>query len=63
MGMIAKVLGGPAAVTALGDAARGLAETFVPSATRQMEVSAEAQMAALTQMGAEFENPATGFTT
>jgi len=61
MGMIAKVLGGPAAVTALGDAARGLAETFVPSATRQMEVSAEAQMAALTQMGAEFENPATGW--
>ncbi|MGL6210074.1 MAG: holin family protein [Paracoccaceae bacterium] len=61
MGVIDKVLGAPAAVTALGDAARGLAETFVPSATKRMELSAEAQMAALNQLGAEFENPSAGW--
>jgi hypothetical protein len=61
MGVIDKLVGGPAAVTALGDAARGLAETFVPSATKRMELSAEAQMAALHQLGAEFENPASGW--
>jgi len=61
MGVIDKVLGGPGAVTALGDAARGLAETFVPSATKRMELSAEAQMAALNQMGAEFDSPGTGW--
>lgn len=61
MGVIDKLVGGPAAVTALGDAARGLAKTFVPSATKRMELSAEAQMAALHQLGAEFENPASGW--
>ncbi len=61
MGVIDKLVGGPAAVTALGDAARGLAETLVPSATKRMELSAEAQMAALNQLGAEFVNPATGW--
>lgn len=61
MGVIDKVLGGPAAVTALGEAARGVAETFVPSATRRMELSAEAQMAALNQLGAEYENPGAGW--
>jgi len=61
MGLIGNVLGGPAAVTALGDAARGLAETFVPSATKRMELSAEAQMAALNQLGAEYENPGQGW--
>ena len=61
MGVIDRVLGGPAAVTALGDAARGLAETFVPSATKRMELSADAQMAALQQLGAEFENPSIGW--
>jgi len=55
MGVIDKVIGSPSAVTALGDAARGLAETFVPSATKRMELSAEAQMAALRQLGAEFD--------
>ncbi len=61
MGVIDKLMGGPAAVTALGDAARGLAETFVPSATKRMQLSAEAQMAALNQLGAEFENPSMGW--
>ena len=61
MGVIDKLIGGPAAVTALGEAARGLAETFSPSATRQMELSAQAQLAALNQLGTEFDHPATGW--
>jgi hypothetical protein len=58
MGMIGKLAGAPAAVTALGEAAEGLAEVFVPSATRRMELSAEAQMAALRQLGEEYQHPA-----
>lgn len=61
MGLIGKVLGGPAAVTALGDAATGLAEVFTPSATRRMELSAEAQMAALQQLGEEYALPSLGW--
>ncbi|WP_395540179.1 holin family protein [Neotabrizicola sp. sgz301269] len=58
MGVIDKVLGGPGAVSALGQAAKGVAEVFVPSATRRMELSAEAQMAALRQLGEEYQHPA-----
>jgi hypothetical protein len=58
MGVIDKVLGGPGAVSALGQAAKGVAEVFVPSATRKMELSAEAQMAALRQLGEEYQHPA-----
>lgn len=58
MGVIGKLIGGPAAVTALGDAAKGVAEVFLPSATRRMELSAEAQMAALRQLGEEYQHPA-----
>lgn len=61
MGLIGKVLGGPTAVTALGQAATGLAEVFTPSATRRMELSAEAQMAALNQLGEEYALPSTGW--
>jgi hypothetical protein len=58
MGVIGKLVGAPGAVTALGAAAEGLAEVFVPSATRRMELSAEAQMAALRQLGEEYQHPA-----
>ncbi|MBC7677246.1 MAG: holin family protein [Rhodoferax sp.] len=61
MGLIGKIIGGPAAVSALGDAAKGLAEVFTPSATRRMELSAEAQMAALRQLGEEYGLPGTGW--
>ncbi len=61
MGVIGKIIGGPAAVTALGNAARGVAEVFTPSATRQMELSAEAQMAALRQLGLEYADPGLGW--
>jgi hypothetical protein len=54
MGMIARVLGGPGAVTALGQAARGVAEVFTPNATRALELSHESGQAALAQHGAEF---------
>ena len=61
MGLIGKVIGGPAAVSALGEAAKGLAEVFTPSATRRMELSADAQMAALRQLGEEYGLPSTGW--
>lgn len=59
MGMIEKMVGG-GAVAALGTAAKGVAEVFVPSATRRMELSAEAQMAALQQLGEEYGHPSFG---
>jgi hypothetical protein len=58
MGVIGRLVGTPGAVTALGDAAKGVAEVFLPSATRKMELSAEAQMAALRQLGEEYQHPA-----
>lgn len=58
MGVIGRLIGAPGAVTALGDAAKGVAEVFLPSATRKMELSAEAQMAALRQLGEEYQHPA-----
>ncbi len=61
MGLISRIIGGPAAVTALGSAARGVAEVLTPNATRAMELSAEAQMAALRQLGAEYADPGLGW--
>ena len=58
MGVIGKLIGAPGAVAALGDAAMGVAEVFVPNATKRMELSAEAQMAALRQLGEEYQHPA-----
>ncbi|OYU37658.1 MAG: methionine synthase I [Pseudorhodobacter sp. PARRP1] len=59
MGLIGSVLNAPGAVAALGDAAKGVAEVFVPSATKRMELSAQAQEAALAQFGDEFVNAST----
>jgi hypothetical protein len=61
MGVIERLIGAPSGVTALGAVAIGLAETFTPSATRQMELSAQAQTAALEQLGAEFVNNSTNW--
>ena len=61
MGLIGTLVGGPAAITALGDAARGVAEVFTPSATKRMELSAKAQSDALAEFGAEFDNPSVGW--
>lgn len=60
MGVIGKVLA-PNGVAALGQAAADLAGVFTPSATRRMELSADAQMAALRQLGAEYDHPGTGW--
>jgi hypothetical protein len=57
MGVIGKLLGGAGTVTALGEAARDVVEVFSPNATRALELSAEAQMAALQQLGAEYGHP------
>jgi hypothetical protein len=58
MSIVGKLIGGPGSVAALGEAAKGVAEVFVPSATKRMEYSAEAQMAALRQLGEEYQHPA-----
>ncbi len=60
MGLIGSVLGNPRAVSALGDTVKEVAEVFTPSATRRMELSAEAQRAALDEFGAEFAAPSLG---
>ena len=60
MGMMGQILTGANTVSAIGSAAKGVAEVFVPSATRRMELSAEAQMAALSQLGEEYGLPALG---
>lgn len=61
MGMMSRVLGGAGSIASVADAAKGVAEVFTPSATRRMELSAEAQMAALRELGAEFQLPAMGW--
>ncbi len=61
MGMMRQLLGGPAAIASLGTAAKGVAEVLTPSATRRMELSAEAQMAALSQLGHEYQMPSLGW--
>lgn len=60
MGLIGKLLT-PSAITAAAGAARDVAEVFTPSATRAMELSAEAQAAALKQFAQEFEHPTLGW--
>ena len=60
MGLIDKVLGVPAATTALGQAAAGVAEVFLPNATKKMQAAHEAYMAALDEHGEEFKYAAPG---
>jgi Holin of 3TMs, for gene-transfer release len=61
MGLIGKILGGTGTVAALGGVAKDVAEVFRPNATRGAELSAEAQMAALQQLSAEFGVAGTGW--
>ncbi len=60
MGIIDKVFGGAAATTALGQAATGVAEVFLPNATKKMQIAHEAYMAALDEHGVEFQYAAPG---
>lgn len=55
MGLISRALGNAGAVRAVGDAATDMAEVFRPNATRRMELSAQAQRAALDAQGDEFQ--------
>lgn len=61
MGLISRIVGGPAATSALASAATTVAEVFVPNATRKMELSAEAYRAALDEHGEEFKHIRAGF--
>ena len=61
MGLITRIFGAPQAVATLGTVARDMAEVFTPNATRRMELSAEAQQAALAQHGAEFVHAPDGW--
>jgi hypothetical protein len=62
MGLIGKVFGmGGGGVRALGHAVQGVAEVFTPSATRQMELSAQAQAAAMAGLSAEFARAGDGW--
>ena len=54
MGLIDKVIGGGAGATAIGNAVTGVAEVFLPNATKKMEAAQEAYMAALEEHGDEF---------
>lgn len=56
MGLISRIFGGPAATTALGQAATSVAEVFVPNATRKLVAAQEAYIAALGEYGAEFQS-------
>ncbi|MFC2967172.1 holin family protein [Acidimangrovimonas pyrenivorans] len=60
MGLISRLFGGPAATAALGNAITGVAETFTPSATKRMELSQQAYLAAQQEAGAEFASPGAG---
>ncbi|PKP72751.1 MAG: methionine synthase I, partial [Alphaproteobacteria bacterium HGW-Alphaproteobacteria-6] len=55
MGLISRLIGGPSATSALGQAATGVAEVFVPNATKAMQAAQEAYLAALGEHGAEFQ--------
>lgn len=55
MGLIRAIFGNPGTVQAVAGGVAQVAEVFTPSATRRMELSAEAQTAALAQLGAEYQ--------
>jgi hypothetical protein len=61
MGLIGRILGAPGAVGAIGGTVREVSEVFTANATRKMELSAEAQAAALGQFAAEFAAPREGW--
>jgi Holin of 3TMs, for gene-transfer release len=58
MGLIGTILGRSGTVAALGEAAKGVAEVFTPSASKQMELNVQAQTEALQEFADEFDSPA-----
>jgi hypothetical protein len=61
MGLISRIIGGGGAVQALGNAVQGVSEVFTTNATRRMELSHDAYIAALGAAGAEFAQPRSGW--
>lgn len=57
MGMIDRFIGVGSTVTAVGNAASGVAEILTPSATRRMELDEDAHARALAEHQAEFAAP------
>lgn len=55
MGMIDRFIGMGGTVTAVGQAATGMAEVFTQNVTRRMELDEEAYARAINQMGQEFQ--------
>lgn len=60
MGLIGRILGAPAAATAIGEAASSVAEVFTPNATKRMEAGQAAYLAAFDELGAEFQSVGPG---
>ena len=56
MGMIDRFLGAGPTITAVGNAAGGMAEIFRQNATRRMELDEEAYAHAMQQLGLEFQH-------
>ena len=56
MGLIGRIVGGSEGVAAFGQTVKDVAEVFRPNATREMELSAQAQSEALQQFSEEFAN-------
>ena len=61
MGMIDRFLNVGQTVTAVSNAATGVAEVFTPNSTRRMELDEEAHARALAQHGQEFMVPRQGW--
>ena len=61
MGMIDRFIGMGPTVSAVGQAASGMAEVFTANATRRMELDEEAYARAITQLGQEFQAAPTGW--
>jgi hypothetical protein len=56
MGLIGSILGRAGGVSAVGSAVQSVAEVFRPNSTKALELSAQAQMAAMDGFAAEFTN-------
>jgi hypothetical protein len=56
MGLINRLVGGSGAVSAMSNAAIGVAEVFTPNATKKMEAAHAAYIAALDEHGTEFQH-------
>ncbi|WP_224814924.1 holin family protein [Hasllibacter sp. MH4015] len=61
MALIDRALGRAGPVEALGEAAEGLSEVFVPNATRSMELAADIHQATLATAAAEFQYAGDGW--